>query len=162
MNCKECGFENDKGANYCRQCGNDLTITEVTKDKAVFLSRTQRREQSDFLCFGEEDTSSSDGSMIFGIIFVVIAVIMALAIFTNFFSDFGSGIGNFFGDFGAKMGEIGADIGEFFGNWGSNFGTSVENFFGGTAWWEIMQYLLILFFLLIGIVMIVRGYQKNK
>ncbi|MHA2175503.1 MAG: hypothetical protein ACXAB2_12570 [Candidatus Hodarchaeales archaeon] len=162
MNCEKCGFENDKGANFCKQCGNSLEIVEVAKGKAAFVAGTQRDQQSDFLCFGEEERSSSGGGMIFGIIFICIAVIMAVAMFTNLFTDFGSGVGDFFGNFGENMGKIGEDIGEFFSNWGSNFGTSVENFFGGTAWWDILQYVIVLLFLVIGIILVVRGYQKNR
>lgn len=163
MNCEKCGNANEKDARFCRHCGEPIAEIGGVKGEKVFVADKPRSEGG-FLCFGEEEESEWKDSysyMIIGIVFISVSVIISLAMI-GFFENFGNTIGNFFGDFGTNMGKIGEDIGEFFSNWGSNFGTSVENFFGGTAWWEVLQYALILFFLLIGIIMIVRGYQKNK
>jgi hypothetical protein len=60
------------------------------------------------------------------------------------------------------MGQIGEDIGNFFGNWGSNFGESVENFFGGVTWWTILQPMIVLFFLIMGIILIYKNYRQQR
>ena len=159
MKCEKCDKENEKDARICRHCGEAMTDVEVTKGERGFVA-DRRRTEGTFLCFGEEERSDS-GGMILGIVFISIAIIMALAMF-NFFEGFGNAVGNFFGDFGENMGQIGEDIGSFFSNWGSNFGTSVENFFGGVEWWKILQPIIVLFFLLIGVILLYRNYQEQK
>ena len=158
MKCEKCGYENDKGSNFCRNCGSSLIMPEAAaKGQAKFVP--DRRRDESFLCFGEEETR--DGGMILGIIFICVAVIMALAML-GIFENIGEAFGNFFGDFGYNMGMIGRDIGLFFSNWGTNFGQAVENFFGGVEWWKILQPLIVLFFFLMGGILLYKNWKQQR
>ncbi len=160
MNCEKCGNENEKDARFCRHCGEAITEVGVVKgEKGVVADR--RRTEDGFLCFGEEEWSDSNSAMVLGIVFISVAVIMTLAMF-NFFEGFGNAVGSFFGDFGENMGQIGNDIGNFFGNWGENFGESVRSFFGGVEWWNILQPIIVLFFLGIGVFLLYRSYREQN
>ena len=161
MNCEKCGNENEKGARFCRHCGEAVGEVSVEKGEKLFVT-DKRRTEGSFLCFGEEEEwSSSNSSMVLGIVFISVAIIMTLAII-GFFEGFGNAVGSFFGDFGENMGQIGEDIGAFFSNWGTNFGTAVENFFGGVEWWKVLQPLIVLFFLAIGVILIYRSYRDQN
>ena len=159
MNCDKCGNENEKDARFCRHCGE--AIADIVKgEKGVVTGK--RRSDGSFLCFGEdEEWDNSWNGMIVGVVFIFVAIIMALAMF-NFFEGFGNAVGSFFGDFGENMGQIGEDIGVFFSNWGSNFGTSVENFFGGVEWWNILQPIIVMIFLLVGVILLYRSYREQN
>ncbi len=158
MNCEKCGNMNEADARFCRHCGEELGLP-VKKGKA-FVSDSKRSES--FLCFGDDDEwTDYHTRMTLGIVFIFVAILMTLAM-VGFFENFGNAVGNFFGDFGENMGQIGEDIGAFFSNWGTNFGTAVENFFGGVTWWQIIQPLMVLVFLLVGIILLYRGYREQN
>lgn len=158
MKCIQCGYENEMGANFCKQCGMNLTESHpVDKGKKEFVPDAQRRTDEGFLCFGEEKESKS-GGFVTGVIFIFIALIMALFIFTNILDDLGTNIGNFFGDFGETMGRIGEGIGSFFGNFGETFG----NFFGGFEWWTIIELMVVLIFFLLGIIILYQSYRRQR
>jgi hypothetical protein len=160
LKCEKCGFENDKGSNFCRQCGSSLVMpVDAAKDQTKFVAERQRDDS--FLCFGEEEEFQGSGGMVIGIIFIAIAAIMALAML-GIFENIGETVGNFFGDFGYNMGMIGRDIGEFFSNWGTNFGQAVENFFGGVEWWKILQPLIVLFFFLMGAILLYKNWKRQQ
>jgi hypothetical protein len=160
MICEKCGYNNEKDSNFCRQCGSSIVIPgpEPKKTK-TFVADTKRRTDEDMLCFGEEERTGS-GGMILGIIFICVAIIMAIAML-GIFEDIGYAFGTFFGEFGQTMGRIGSDIGNFFSNWGTNFGTSVESFFGGIEWWDLIQPLIVIFFLLMGVILIYKDYKRR-
>ncbi|UCG03275.1 MAG: zinc ribbon domain-containing protein [Candidatus Heimdallarchaeota archaeon] len=158
MDCMKCGHTNEPNAKFCRQCGSALTIPKGEQVEFVPTKRVVAR--GDNLCFGEEAEPAP--GIIVGVVFIVLSIIIAVAIFMPvIFSDFGNFIGTFFGGFGETMGQIGSDFGEFMGNWGENFGEAVGTFFSGVVWWEILQVLIVLAFLIIGIVLIVVNMRKR-
>jgi len=160
LKCENCGNENQKDARFCKQCGKGLEL-EVVKGQKTFVADS-RRSDGGFLCFGEEDQwDNSWNGMIVGIVFISVAIIMTLAM-VGFFEGLGAGLGSFFGDFGTNMGQIGEDIGSFFSNWGTNFGTSVENFFGGVEWWNIIQPIIVLVFFTVGIFLLYKNYKEQN
>ena len=151
MECMKCGHDNEADANFCRNCGETMTIV---KGQTEFVPQKQRKLASDW-------TDSQSGYVI-GIVFIVVGIIITVAMFTTLFSDFGTTIGNFFGNFGESMGQMGSDMGNFFGNWGENFGASVGAFFSGQAWWDWLKILIPVAFILVGAIALVLSYNKSR
>ena len=147
----KCGHENEPDANFCRNCGAQMTVPKGTKEQVEFEPARRRVKDQDIT-----------GGMVIGVVFILIGIIMAAAIFTTFFTDFGEGIGGFFGDFGEDMGQMGEDFGNFTGNWGENLGESLGNFFSGQAWWDILKIFLVGFFIIAGAIIIIYNLSKQR
>jgi hypothetical protein len=150
----KCGHDNEANANFCRNCGESITIvkgTQTSKDQVEFVPQKQRRLESDVA-----------GGYIVGVVFIVVGIIITVAMFTTLFSDFGTTIGNLAGGFGESMGQMGSDIGNFFGNWGENFGASVGTFFSGQRWWDWLKILIPFAFIIVGVIAIILNFNKSR
>lgn len=166
MECMQCGHENEKDARFCRNCGSQMGVmNSVTpsKDQVEFVPA--KRTQEDFLCFGEEEFSTT-GGYVLGAVFIVVGLIIAAAIFMPvIFEDFGTTIGNLAGGFGETMGSLGSGIGEFFGSWGERFGDAFGKFFEGIFtenwWWELLKILIVGMFIIGGALIIFFNYRKR-
>ena len=160
MECMQCGHENERDARFCRNCGSQMGVPKgvtPSKDQVEFVP-TKRRAQEDFLCFGEEEFSSS-GGYVLGVVFIVIGLIIAAAIFLP------DVISNLAGGFGETVGNLGSDFGEFMGNWGERFGNTLGNFFEGIFtenwWWELLKILIVGMFIIGGALIIFFNYRKR-
>ncbi|MFX0086709.1 MAG: zinc-ribbon domain-containing protein [Candidatus Hodarchaeota archaeon] len=158
MKCNQCGYDNERDANFCRQCGSELTFAkpDVTKKgKVEFVSGAQRTRVEDTLCFGQEE--GRDAGWIIGAVFIIIGLIIVLVMFFP--------VGEFFGNFGEFFGQLGNDIGNFFGNWGSSFGESVGNFFNTlfseSNIWNIIKVLIPGIFIIVGIIVIIANLRRK-
>lgn len=154
--CSKCGHPNEKDSNFCRNCGANLAsqaLPTKTGDKVEFVGDSRSKEQDDFLCFGE--TSNVEGAAVVGGIFIIVGLFIGVVLLFPGF------IGDFFGNFGESMGRLGSDFGNAMGNWGSTFGQSVgyffNNLFSENLWWDVLQLLIPIGFIILGIVVIFRS-----
>jgi uncharacterized membrane protein YvbJ len=62
----KCGHDNEANANFCRNCGESITIvkgTQTSKDQVEFVPQKQRRLESDVA-----------GGYIVGVVFIVVGI----------------------------------------------------------------------------------------
>jgi hypothetical protein len=160
MKCNKCNYDNEPDANFCRQCGSELTFAKPgipAERKVEFVSGRQKTRVEDNLCFGQEE--DREAGWIIGAVFIIIGLFIAIVML------FPEGIGDFFGNFGEFFGQLGNDIGNFFGSWGSSFGESVGNFFSNifteSNIWDIIKILIPALFLIIGIIVIIVNLRRK-
>ena len=85
MFCDNCGSKVDDSATFCSTCGQNLIpdkIPENVPPPRQTARHVRRKQQQDFLCFGEE---SSENPYTGGIIFIIIAIFMAIIFFFDEF-----------------------------------------------------------------------------
>jgi hypothetical protein len=155
--CPKCGHSNESDSSFCRNCGTNLAAYVVpgkTKGQVEFTgASTPKQQQDDFLCFGE--ASDVEGVAVVGGVFIIVGIFIGVVIIFPGF------IGNFFGGFGESMGRLGSDFGNAMGDWGSTFGESMgyffEQIFTDNLWWDALQLLIPVIFIVVGVIVILRS-----
>ncbi len=85
MFCDNCGSKVDDEAQFCPKCGQQLTVDKIPESvppPRQPARHARRRQDQDFLCFGED---SSENPYTGGIIMIIIAIFLAVIFF---FDDF--------------------------------------------------------------------------